>query len=87
MLAGRVLGAARRPAADHAGDQRATSAPAATISEHLLAGGGLRALAGCDAGEACARKLIASFAARAYRRPLQAEEVAILEEAYRAGHR
>jgi Protein of unknown function (DUF1592)/Protein of unknown function (DUF1588)/Protein of unknown function (DUF1595)/Protein of unknown function (DUF1587)/Protein of unknown function (DUF1585) len=57
---------------------------AAKVSEQLLAGG-LRALAGCDSGEPCARKLIAGFAARAYRRPLQAEEVAILEEAYRAG--
>jgi hypothetical protein len=54
------------------------------VGEHLLAGG-LRAIAGCDSGEPCARKLIASFASRAYRRPLQAEEVAILEETYRTG--
>ena len=57
---------------------------AAKVGEHLLAGG-LRAIAGCDSGEPCARKLIDSFASRAYRRPLQAEEVAILEETYRAG--
>jgi hypothetical protein len=58
---------------------------AEAIAQHLIAGGGLRALAGCDAGEACARRLITGFAVRAYRRPLQPEEVAILEEAYRAG--
>jgi hypothetical protein len=58
---------------------------AATITQHLIASGGLQARAGCDAGEACARRLITGFAARAYRRPLLPEEVAILEAAYRAG--
>lgn len=56
-----------------------------TIARQVIDSGGLRALAGCDAGEPCARRLITGFAARAYRRPLQPEEVAILEEAYRAG--
>jgi hypothetical protein len=47
--------------------------------------GKLTALASCAAGEACATTFITGFGARAYRRPLTADETAALVAVYHAG--
>ncbi len=60
-----------------------------TAAEQLAKSANLQALSGCDAlqlgEEACASQFARSFGKRAFRRPLVAEELAILLEVYRIG--